>query len=204
MDDHEIVVRGICAAIGDKPGWRVVASTTDPAQALAMVADLRPAVAVFDYSMAKMDGIELTRRALDLHPLLKVLVFTMHYNDIVIRDALLAGAQGFILKSDLTRTLDAGLDALALGEPFLPGPAADVLLRAYLGKPINNSPALTARERGIIKLIALGHSSKEIALQLAISPKTVDVHRTAIHRKLKLRNLADLVRYAVRNGLIEP
>ncbi|MBD9529572.1 response regulator transcription factor [Paracoccus sp. PAR01] len=204
VDDHEIVVKGICAAIAEKPDWQVVASTTDPAHALTLIADLRPEVAVFDYSMARMDGVELTRRALELHPPLKVIIFTMHYNDIVIRDALLAGAQGFILKSDLTRTLDAGLDALALGEPFLPGPAANVLLRAYLGKPAAEAPSLTAREREIIKLIALGHSGKEIAIKLAISPKTVDVHRTSIHRKLNLRNLADLVRYSVRNGLIEP
>nr|WP_225612554.1 LuxR C-terminal-related transcriptional regulator [Paracoccus sp. PAR01] len=93
---------------------------------------------------------------------------------------------------------------MALGEPFLPGPAANVLLRAYLGKPAAEAPSLTAREREIIKLIALGHSGKEIAIKLAISPKTVDVHRTSIHRKLNLRNLADLVRYSVRNGLIEP
>ncbi|QRZ12873.1 response regulator transcription factor [Paracoccus methylovorus] len=204
VDDHEIVVKGVCAAIAEKPGWRVVGSTTDPTQALSLVTDLRPEVAVFDYSMVKMDGVELTRRALELHPTLKVLIFTMHYNDLVIRDALLAGAQGFILKSDVTSTLDAGLDALALGEPFLPGPAANVLLRAYLGKPTDDVPVLTPREREIIKLIARGHSGKEIAIQLAISPKTVEVHRASIHRKLNLRNLADLVRYAIRNGLIDP
>lgn len=204
VDDHEIVVKGIRATIADKPGWQVVGSATDPAQALALIADLRPEVAIFDYSMARMDGVELTRRALKLHPSLKVLIFTMHYSDIVIRDALLAGAQGFILKSDLTRTLDAGLDALALGEPFLPGPAANVLLRSYLGKSTEETPSLTAREREIIKLIALGQTGKEIALKLAVSPKTIDAHRMAIHRKLNLRNLADLVRYAVRNGLIEP
>lgn len=193
----------MCAAISEKPGWEVVAMTTDPTEALEMVSRLKPDMAVFDYSMAKMDGTELTRRALERHPALKVMIFTMHYSDVVIRDALLAGARGFLLKSDLTRTLDSGLNALAMGEPFLPGPAANMLLRAYLGQTLEDTPALTVREREIIKLIALGLSGKEIANQLEISPKTVEVHRAAIHRKLNLHNLAELVRYAIRNGLIE-
>lgn len=204
VDDHEIVVRGLAALIAEKPGWQVVGQTTDPAEALDIIGQSRPNVAIFDYSLGEMDGVELTRRALAIKPDLMVLIFTMHHSEIVIRDALVAGARGFVVKSDVGQTLDAALDAMAARQPFLPGPAASIVLRSYLGQDGEQLPSLTQREREVMKLIALGYSGKEIAQRLEISPKTVELHRTAVLRKLNLRHMVDIVRYAVRNGIIEP
>lgn len=204
VDDHEVVLKGFAAIIADKPSWQLVGATTRAAEALDIVARENPDIAVIDYSLGDIDGVELTRRALAINPDLQVLIFTMHYSEVVIRDSLTAGARGFVLKSDVGQMLDAGLEAMAAGEAFLPGLAGDLVLRSYLGRDGDSNGSLTPREREVMKLIALGNSGKEVALKLQISPKTVEIHRAAVLRKLNLRNMVDLVRYAVRNGLIEP
>lgn len=203
IDDHSVVLKGLMAVISAKPGWQVVGATTDPAEGLKIIAQDRLDLAIVDYSMAGMDGVELTRRAIAIHPALQVLIFTMHHNDAIIRDLLTAGARGFVLKSDASEMLDAALASLAAGEPFLPGHAGTLLLRSYLGKDVEKNTALTPREREVMKQIALGLSSKEVGQKLEISPKTVEIHRTAIMRKLELSNVAELVRHAIRNGLID-
>lgn len=204
VDDHEIVVRGLAALIADKPGWEVVGQTTDATQALDIVRRRQPKVAIFDYSLGELDGAELTRRALAVDPNLMVLIFTMYQNESIIRDALAAGARGVVLKSNAEATLDEALDAMAARQPFFPGPAASILLRGFLGQDSRQSPDLTRREREVMKLIALGYSGKEIALKLEISPKTVELHRSSVLRKLNLRHMVDITRYAMRNGIVEP
>lgn len=203
IDDHSVVLRGLSAVISTKPGWEIVGATTNALEGLDIIARDRPDVAVIDYSMAEMDGVELTRRALVILPSLQVLIFTMHHNETVISDLLTVGARGFVLKSDAGEMLDAGLASLAAGKPFLPGQAGDLLLRSYLGKDCNGKEPLTTREREVMKQIAVGLSGKEVAQRLGISPKTVEIHRSAIMRKLQLGNVAALVRYAVRHGVIE-
>lgn len=203
IDDHDVVLKGLAAVITAKPGWQVVGATTDPIEGLEIINREAPDIAIVDYSMAEMDGVELTRRALALRPGLQVLIFSMISNDAVIRDLLTAGARGFVSKSEAGSMLDIALASLMTGEPFLPGSAGNLLLRSYLGKDSDQVEALTPREREVMKQIALGLSGKEVGHKLGISPKTVEVHRTAIMRKLNLNNVAELVRHAVRDGLID-
>ena len=187
---------------------QVVAEARTGREAVALAERLRPDVAVLDLSMPDLNGLEATRRIRKERPETEVLVFTMHQTEQLMREALLAGARGYLLKSDAAERLVAAVSTLAGHRPYFSAQVSEVLLDAFVrttstaGDGVGET--LTAREREIVQLLSEGRGNKEVADELAISVKTVETHRAAIMRKLGLGSLADLVRYAVRNQLIEP
>lgn len=205
-DDHEIVRRGVRAVIEARPTWNVVAEADNGQKALELAEATKPDIAIIDYSLPIINGSQLTRRICQASPRTQVLIFTMHNSETLVRDALSAGARGFLLKSDADRQLTAAIDALSRRQPFFTGSINEALLQLYLSQPqeASTSTLLTPREREVVQLIAEGKSSKEASQVLSISLKTVETHRAAAMHKLGLTTTAALVRYAVRNKLVEP
>jgi DNA-binding NarL/FixJ family response regulator len=205
-DDHDIVRRGIKALLESRPDFEVVAEAGDGAAAVQAAIDTRPDVAVLDYSMPLLNGLEATRRIRQASPNTEVLVFTVHDRESVIRDVLGAGAKGYLLKSDIDVQLVEGVRALAQHRPFFSWRVSEALLDEFLQRRHHGggAEALTPREREIVQLIAEGLSNKQISRHLHISVKTVEAHRTAAMRKLSLSSTANLVRYAVRNDMVQP
>lgn len=207
-DDHELVREGIRSRIESQPGWQVCAEATDGREAAALALEHRPDVVVMDIGMREMNGLEATRAIRGACPDTAVLILTMQESDALVRDALMAGARGFILKTDAGRHLTAAIDALLHQRPYFTGGASTVLLDRFVngtGEGAGEQPGrLTPREREILQLLAEGASSKAAAAKLDISVSTVDVHRGNIMRKLRLHSVAELVRYAIRNNLIQP
>src|SRR5690349_20450741 len=207
-DDHDVVRRGLRGLLESQPGWQVVAEARTGREAVALAERLRPDVAVLDLSMPDLNGLEATRRIRKERPETEVLVFTMHQTEQLMREALLAGARGYLLKSDAAERLVAAVSTLAGPRPYFSAQVSEVLLDAVVGPTATAGDGVgetrTAREREIVQLLSEGRGNKEVADELAISVKTVETHRAAIMRKLGIGSLADLVRYAIRNQLIEP
>jgi DNA-binding NarL/FixJ family response regulator len=208
-DDHDVVRRGLRELLEAEPGWQVCAEARTGREAVALAERLRPDVAILDLAMPEMNGLEATRRIRRELPEIEVLVFTMHQSEQLMREALLAGARGFLLKSDAAERLVAGVAALVGHRPFFSAQVSEVLLDAFVRGGAASGEAgsmevLTAREREIVQLLAEGRGNKEVGEALSISVKTVETHRAAIMRKLAIGSLAELVRYAIRNHLIEP
>jgi DNA-binding NarL/FixJ family response regulator len=202
-DDHDIVRAGLRGILESQPKWEVVGEASDGKEAVSMAIELKPDIAVLDYAMPLVNGIEATRQIRARLPRTEVLIFTMHDNETVIRDLLAVGARGYLLKSDASRFLLAAMDSLALHKPFFTAQVSEALLDAFLKRPAHAQFALTPRERGVVQLIAEGNSNKHIANLLNISLKTVETHRAAVMRKLNMSSSASLVRYAIRNQIIE-
>ncbi len=206
-DDHAVVRSGLRAVLDAEPDIEVVAEAQDGAEAVqrAMQGDID--LAVLDVSMPRLTGLQATaelRRRSDV----RVLILSVHDNEQYFFEALRAGASGYVLKSAANRDLIEACRAVMRGEPFLYPNAIVALVRDYLEQARRGEAApadpLTPRELQIVKLIAEGHTSDEIAEDLVISRKTVDHHRANILAKLEMRSVADLTRYAIRRGLIEP
>ena len=200
-DDHEVVRAGLRALLSERPDWQVVAEAADGKEAVAQVLKTAPDVAIIDYSLPVLNGLEVTRQIRQRSPRTEVLIFTMHDNNGLIDDLLQAGALGYLLKSDANRLLLTAVGMVADDKPFFTGMVSETLLQSFLTK--GNDGPLTARERTVLQLIAEGHSNKKIASILDLSVKTVDAHRAAAHHKLKIHSTAGLVRYAIRNKIIE-
>jgi DNA-binding NarL/FixJ family response regulator len=206
-DDHELVRAGLRLVLEEQPDLRVVAEASDGAEALrtGITADID--LAVLDVSMPKLTGLQVAR---DLHrrrPELRLLMLSVHDNEQYFFEALKAGASGYVLKSAANTDLIDACRAAMRGEPFIYPPAAAAIVRDFLERgadPDLQPDPLTEREQEVIKLIAEGLSSDEIAATLTISKKTVDRHRSNILEKLGMRNRVELTRYAIRRGLVEP
>ncbi|WP_460450690.1 response regulator [Alsobacter sp. SYSU BS001988] len=205
-DDHDIVRRGVRAVLEGRSGWEVVGEANNGSAALELVEKLEPDVTIVDYSMPSMNGAQLTRRIKAACPRTEVLVFTMHDSDLLVREALDAGARGFLLKSDADRQLVQAVESLARRQPYFTGRITETFMKLYLAQPtdVSHVSVLTPREREVVQLIAEGHSSKDASEILSVSLKTVEAHRAAAMHKLNLTTTAALVRYAVRNRLVEP
>jgi len=203
-DDHEVVRSGLRKILEAQPNWEVVAEAGDGKDAIHKAAETRPDVAVLDYSLPLVNGIEATRQIRARLPKTEVLIFTMHDNETLIQDLLKAGARGYLLKSDAKRHLIGAIESLASHKPFFTAKVSEALLDSFLARPTREGSTLTNRERGVVQLIAEGHTNKQIANILNISLKTVETHRAAIMRKLNLSSSAALVRYAIRNRIVEP
>jgi DNA-binding NarL/FixJ family response regulator len=207
-DDHEVVRKGIAAQISQHPGWQVIAEATNGRDAVELALRLTPELIVLDFSMPELNGLAAARRILAGLPGARILILTVHDSEQVVREVLAAGAQGYVLKSDAGQTLLAALEALRDGRTFFTPKVGKMVLDGYLRNPAAaDSPpawALSAREREIVQLLAEGKSNKEVATALGISVKTAETHRSNIMRKSGFASLADLVRYAIRNRIIEP
>ena len=200
-DDHEVVRSGLRALLNEREHWHVVAEAADGKEAVAQTLATAPDIAIIDYSLPILNGLEVTRQIRQRSPGTEVIIFTMHDNNNLIRDLLQAGALGYLLKSDAKRLLVTTVETVAEHKPFVTGIVSETLLQSFLTKD-NESP-LTARERSVVQLIAEGHSNKKIASSLNLSVNTIETHRATAHRKVNLRSTAELVRYAIRNRIIE-
>jgi DNA-binding NarL/FixJ family response regulator len=203
-DDHEVVRSGLRRILEAQPNWEVVAEAGDGKDAISKAIETKPDVAVLDYSLPLVNGIEATRQIRARLPKTEVLIFTMHDNETLIQELLKVGARGYLLKSDAKRHLIGAIESLAVHKPFFTAKVSETLLDSFLSRPSRESSTLTNRERGVVQLIAEGYTNKHIANLLNISLKTVETHRAAIMRKLNLSSSAALVRYAIRNRIIEP
>ena len=208
-DDHEVVRRGLHSLLEGQAGWQVVGEAITGREAVDRVAQLKPDVVVMDISMPEMNGLEATRQILKSLPKTEILILTMHESEQVVREVLEAGARGYVLKSDAGRSLVAAVDSLRQHRPFFTSRVSEMVLDGYLrgrGEALHESPRsrLTPRERQIVQLLAEGKSNKEISGALGISVKTAEAHRSNIMRKLDLHSISDLVRYAIRNKIVNP
>ncbi|MFF0746869.1 response regulator [Streptomyces sp. NPDC004111] len=207
-DDHALVRRGVRLILEQEPDLRVVAEAGDGAEAVEAARVLDFDLAVLDIAMPRLTGLQATRELAALKPDLRILMLTMHDNEQYLFQALKAGACGYVLKSVADRDLVAACRAAIRDEPFLYPGAVTALIRNYLDRvrhgEENADHLLTAREEEVLKLVAEGHSSKDIAELLFISVKTVHRHRANLLHKLGLRDRLELTRYAIRAGLVEP
>jgi len=202
-DDHEVVREGLRTILEAQPNWEVVAEVADGKEAILKAIKTKPDIAVLDYSLPLMNGIEVTRQIRARLPGTEVLIFTMHDSETLIEKSLTVGARGYVLKTDAKRYLIQAIESLAIHKPFFPSQVSEALLHSFLKQRTHSGSALTSRQRAVVQLIAEGHSSKEVARLLDVSVKTVETHRSAVMRKLNFSSSAALVRYAVRNNLVE-
>lgn len=207
-DDHALVRRGVRLILDREPDLEVVAEAGDGAEAIAMARGHEVDLAVLDIAMPRLTGLQAARELAALRPGLRILMLTMHDNEQYLFQALKVGAVGYVLKSVADRDLVAACRAAMRDEPFLYPGAVTALIRTYLDRVRHGEEApeqvLTPREEEVLKLVAEGHSSKEIAELLFISVKTVQRHRENLLNKLGLRDRLELTRYAIRAGLVEP
>ena len=206
-DDHALVRRGARDVLHSRHGWRVVGEAASGREAVEKAVALRPDVAVIDLAMPELDGIEAARRIRDTLPDCKILVLTMYECDHMVHRALHAGAHGYLLKSDLSDSLVTAVKNILVGQRFLT-PKVSEIVHAGSFKPTTLPPQIdivpgriTPRERQVLRLLAEGHTNKEIAALLGLSSRTVECHRARIMLKLHFHSLADLIRYALHNGI---
>jgi DNA-binding NarL/FixJ family response regulator len=209
VDDHAIVRRGVRALLESHAGWEVVAEATTGREAIEAVKRHRPEIVVMDLSLPELNGLDATRQIVRESPQTEVLVLTMHHSEELAREVLEAGARGYVLKSDADDYLLTAVDALRQHKPFLTSGVTEFMLDGFLreartGPEQLSKESVTPREREIIQLLAEGHSNKEAATRLGVSVKTIEAHRANIMRKLRLRSVSDLVRYAIRNNIAQP
>jgi len=209
-DDHEIVRKGLRALLEAEPGWEVVAEAVNGRDAVEKTKQIKPDIAILDISMPLLNGLEAARQIVKSVEQTKVLVLTVHDSDPLIQQVLEAGARGYMLKSDAGRDLVTAVDALRRNKTFFTPKVAQMVLEGYLGKnpqgkadPEEGRFRLTNRQKEIVQLLAEGKSSKEVASALGLSVKTAETHRANIMRRLDCHSVTALVRYAIRNHIIE-
>jgi DNA-binding NarL/FixJ family response regulator len=208
-DDHEIVRQGLRSMLETQRDCKVVGEAADGRQAVTMTKELNPDVVILDIGMPSLNGLEATRQILKMRPQTKVLILTMHESDSVIREVLDAGARGYILKTDAGRDLVTAVESLRRNKTFFTSRVSQMILDGFLKgdkKPQEVAPhgeRLTPRQREIVQLLAEGKSSKEVAVALDLSVKTAETHRANIMRKLDCHSVSEVVRYAIRNKIIE-
>ena len=205
VDDHDAVRRGVRNLVESSPYYRVVGEASDGINALGLARETSPEIAILDYSLPGMNGLDLAHLLRREFPRIEILLYTMHDREDIILEALQAGIRAFVLKSDAESQLIAALDALSIHRPFFSGTISETLLDKLLAKKADPKTAtsLTRREREVVQQIAEGRINREIAETLLISIKTVETHRASAMHKLGLHTTADLVRYAIRNNIAE-
>jgi DNA-binding NarL/FixJ family response regulator len=208
VDDHDVVRRGVRALLESRTDWEVVAEATTGREALDAVKRHRPEIVVMDISLPELNGLDATRQIVQESPQTEVLVLTMHHSEELARQVLKAGARGYVLKSDADESLITAVDTLRQHKPFLTSGVTEFMLDGFLRDmsvpDLSTRDPVTPREREIIQLLTEGLSNKEAAARLGISVKTIEAHRANIMRKLRLRSVTDLVRYAIRNKIAQP
>jgi DNA-binding NarL/FixJ family response regulator len=202
-DDHDVVRSGVRTILERHEGWEVVGEARNGKEAIDQALAMRPDIVILDYGLPLVNGVEATRQIRSRLPGVEVLIFTMHDTDSLIRDVLEAGARGFLLKSDAMQFLVSAVESLTAHRPFFTGKVSQTLLETYLSKGSVDEAALTSREKAVVQLIAEGKTNKQIADILSVSTKTVETHRAMALRKLNLDTTAALIRYAIKNKLVE-
>lgn len=202
-DDHEIVRQGVRAILSTRERWEIVAEAENGRDAVEQARLTEPEIAILDYALPYINGVEAARQIRLHNPKTEILIFTQHDNEALLRNILEAGVRGYLLKSDATHHLIQAVEALEHRQPFFTKAVSDILVSSYLAKSDASPSILTSRETAVVKLIAEGHSNKETAAVLGLSEKTVESHRSAAMRKLDAKSTAALVRFAIRNRLIE-
>jgi DNA-binding NarL/FixJ family response regulator len=208
-DDHEIVRQGLRSMLQGQRDCQIVGEAADGRQAVAMTKELNPDVVILDIGMPSLNGLEATRHILKMRPQTKILILTMHESDSIIREVLDAGARGYILKTDAGRDLVTAVDSLRRNKTVFTSRVSQMILDGFLQRgtstpsPTTGRIRLTPRQREIVQLLAEGKSSKEVAVALGLSVKTAETHRANIMRKLDCHSVSEVVRYAIRNNIIE-
>ena len=209
-DDHELIRKGLRTVLQSHPGWVVCGEAATGREAVERARELRPTIVIMDLTMPELNGLEATRQIRHSLPDTQVLILTVHHSEQLVHEVLGAGARGYLLKSDAGDAVSDAVDALSRGKPYFTPNVSDVLLASYLnpdragGGRAAATQALTPREHEIVHLIAEGKSSKEVAAVLGISEATAETHRANLMRKLDVHSVSEIVRYAIRNRLIEP
>lgn len=208
-DDHEIVRKGLRFLLEAQPGWQVAAEASDGREAVEKAKEVKPDVTVMDIGMPSLNGLEAARQMLKNDARSKILILTMHESDPLIREVLDVGARGYVLKTDASRDLVTAVNAVRSNKTFFTAKVAQMVLDGYLEKKPKKEQTdasrgrLTPRQREIVQLLAEGKSSKEVAVALGLSVKTAETHRANIMRRLDCHSVSELVRYAVRNNIIQ-
>ena len=209
-DDHDIVRRGLRDLIEKQPGWKVVAEASNGKEAVDKIREMNPDVSILDISMPSLNGLEAAKQISQNGSQTKVLILTMHHSDALIQEMLNSGVRGYVLKSDAASELVQAIDALRRNRTFFTAKVSQMFLDGQLEKNAKhnsngdkNALRLTPRQREIVQLLAEGKNSREIAAVLGTTFKTVETHRANIMRRLECHSVTELVRYAIRNELIQ-
>jgi DNA-binding NarL/FixJ family response regulator len=205
-DDHHIVRQGLRALLESEPNFKLVGEAGDGLEAVRLVERLRPNVLVTDVMMPGLNGLEVTRQAIKASPQTRVIVLSMYSNDAYVVEALKNGASGYVLKDAQSGDLVHAVREVAAGRRYLSAPLSEREIELYMRK-VEDSPedpyaTLSNREREVLQLVAEGHTSAEIAEKLFISPRTAEGHRANLMRKLSLQNHTELVKFALKRGLL--
>ena len=206
VDDHALVRAGMKSLLRDIEGVEVVGEAADGAEALALAERERPDAVLLDIAMKGMNGLDTAQRLRELHPGIKVLILSMHSSEEYVLQALRAGAVAYLIKDSATAELELALRSVMRGETYLSPAISRQVVEGYvqrMGAGAADDP-LTPRQREVLKRIAEGRSTKEIAFELGLSVKTVETHRAQVMERLGIREVAGLVRYAMRTGLVPP
>lgn len=208
-DDHAVVRKGLRSILESHPGWEVVAEAANGREAVALSLEHQPDIVVMDINMPELNGLEATRQICKALPNTRVLTLSAHDSEQLVREMLVSGARGYVLKADAGEDLVAAVEALSVGRLFFTSSVSEFVMRGLRtpdepGKTPELPSRLSPREREVIQLLAEGKTNKEVAATLDISVKTAETHRKHIMDKLDLHSLSDLVRYAIQNGIISP
>jgi DNA-binding NarL/FixJ family response regulator len=208
VDDHEIMREGMCALLRKHSVFDVVGQAADGRRALQMAAELQPDVVIMDIGMPNLNGIDATRQVLAQNPKVKIMALSTHSEGTIVAKMIKAGAAGYMLKESAFEELIDGIEIMLTGKVFLCTKISKVVFSDYINiitnPNWNDGDGLSGREREVLQLVAEGHTTKEIAGMLHLSPKTVDSHREHIMEKLGIRNVAGLTKYAIREGITRP
>jgi DNA-binding NarL/FixJ family response regulator len=202
-DNHEVVRSGLRTILQMNTNWQVVAEACDGKEAVSKALETKPDIAILDYSLPLLSSLRVTQRIRVRLPETEVLIFSTHVSETLVHDILQAGARGYLLKSDANSILIEAVESLAAHKTFFTANVSETLLLSFIERRKRRASPLTDRGRAILQLIAEGHTNRQIAHTLSISVKTVETHRAAIMRKLRLSSSAALVRYAIRNRLVD-
>jgi len=202
-DDHTVVRQGFRMILSAQTDMEIVGEAGNGREAVELAATLRPDVVVMDVAMPELNGIEATRRLTADNPHIRVVALSMHKDSVYVREILRAGARGYLLKDSVADDLVAAVRAVAGGEGYLSPAISNAVLDDYRKHVTNPIDLLSSREREVLQMLAEGKTNKEIAVTLSLSVYTVDAHRGRIMEKLNVHSINELVRFAVRNGLID-
>ena len=201
-DDHNIVREALSALLNAEPDFQVVGEAGDGLETVSLVEKLHPQVLVLDLMMSALSGLEVLRRVKASSPQTQTIILSMHAEESYIVEALRAGARGYVLKGAGVESLAEAVRTAARGDVYLSPGISDYVLQGYLAADQADPDPLTSREREVLQLVAEGHTGRQAAARLGLSPKTVDNHRGRIMEKLGIHTTAGLVRYAMRIGLV--